>query len=93
MKGDELTLRTVNGKKVHPRIFKFVSADLTKSPKSLDLVRIEGMDKQEIAVVFSLDGDKLRIAWNSQSNERPKALATKKGDNVRIYTLQRHKTQ
>ena len=90
-KGDEVFAVKPEGE---GRKVKF-KLDPSKTPKTIDLIAIDGSDKGKIAAgIYSLKHGKLRVCVNlfgKDTTQRPTEFKTQSGDGVGFVTLERAK--
>jgi len=90
-KGDEIFAVKPKGEDPHLK-FKL---DPSKTPKTIDLIHIEGSDKGKTAAgIYCLKDGRLRVCINifgQDTSQRPKEFKTQAGDGTVFATLERAK--
>jgi len=69
-----------------------ISIDVSRNPKTLDLIFADGPEKGKTAPgIYELGGDSLRICLSLGASSRPTEFATKQGSGHALETLKREK--
>jgi RNA polymerase sigma-70 factor (ECF subfamily) len=84
---DQIILKNVGVDKSRKLKFKL---DPTKSPRSIDLISLDGPDKlQTVAAIYALSKGQLRICQFRAGSRRPTDFTTRPGDDRVVIVLER----
>lgn len=87
IKGD--TFKSISGGVTYEGTIKI---DVSKTPKTLDLIFTDGPEKGKTAPgIYELGGDNLRICLSLGASSRPTEFVTKQGSGHALETLKREK--